>query len=185
MFRLARDARLPEVVRRSSTQAVTYQAVGATLRAELPSGYRHDRYERALPARSDVFALAVAGLASWQAHLGAGLAVEPLDPASEGATVAVAVRLGPITAIAPCRIVGVVDEPDCYAFAYGTLPGHPEEGEEAFIVRRSDSGATFTIVAFSRPADRLARLGGPVTRLIQRSTSRRYLDALARAVETG
>jgi uncharacterized protein (UPF0548 family) len=37
---------------------------------------------------------------------------------------------------APCRIVYVIDEPDRRGFAYGTLPGHPERGEEAFIISR-------------------------------------------------
>ena len=35
----------------------------------------------------------------------------------------------------PCRVVYVVDEPDRRGFAYGTLPGHPESGEELFLVR--------------------------------------------------
>ena len=34
----------------------------------------------------------------------------------------------------PCRVVYVIDEPSRRGFAYGTLPGHPESGEEAFIV---------------------------------------------------
>ena len=34
---------------------------------------------------------------------------------------------------APCRVVYVIDEPDIRGFAYGTLPGHPESGEERFV----------------------------------------------------
>lgn len=63
-------------------------------------------------------------------------------------------------------------------FAYGTLPGHPERGEEAFVVERAGIAATFSIVAFSRPAALAARLGGPIARGVQRRVTRAYLDAL-------
>lgn len=68
--------------------------------------------------------------------------------------------------------------PDRAGFAYGTLPGHPESGEEAFVVSRAPDGVRFTITAFSRPATWLARLGGPVTLLGQEYFTRRYLRAL-------
>lgn len=78
-----------------------------------------------------------------------------------------------------CRIVYVVDEPGAFGFAYGTLPAHPEQGEEAFVVRRDAGGAvTFAITAFSRPRHPLARIGGPVSRQVQVATTRRYLRAL-------
>jgi uncharacterized protein (UPF0548 family) len=60
----------------------------------------------------------------------------------------------------------VVDEPHRFGFAYGTLPGHPESGEEAFVIDDTDQGVVFQIVAFSRPAAALARLGTPVSRRI-------------------
>ncbi len=64
-------------------------------------------------------------------------------------------------------------------FAYGTLPGHPESGEEAFVVEQHDDGSVvFAITAFSRPATASARAAGPLGLLIQRYVTRRYLDAL-------
>ena len=149
-----------------------------TLRGLLPAGFRHERHEVVLPDRDDAFDRGAEGLRQWAPHLAAGLAVEPRDRPADGATVAVAAPLGPLTAVAVCRIVAVVDEPDRYGFAYGTLPGHPERGEEAFIVERANGRTTFGITAFSRPAELLARLGGPITRRIQRSTTNRYLDGL-------
>jgi uncharacterized protein (UPF0548 family) len=51
----------------------------------------------------------------------------------------------------PCRIVYCSDEPNRFGFAYGTLLGHPERGEEAFhVVRGPDDSVTAHIVAFSR-----------------------------------
>ena len=85
-----------------------------------------------------------------------------------------------LTTVAPCRVVYIVDEPDRFGFAYGTLPGHPEQGEEAFVVAKADDGAVrFTITAFSRPKEALARLGGPVTRFVQKRATKAYLDAMA------
>lgn len=158
----------------------TYDDVGATVYADaLPAGFRHDRYELELPARTGGFAVAVQGLRRWAPHLGAGLTVEPDRLPPVGSTVAVAAPVGPLTVIAVCRVVAIVDDPDRFGFAYGTLPGHPERGEEAFIVEQAEGRLVFRIVAFSKPAEMFARLGGPGTRRIQQATTTRYLHGLA------
>ena len=95
------------------------------------------------------------------------------------------VTLGPpvLALAAPCRIVGVINEPNKWGFAYGTLPGHPEQGEEAFLVSKSpDDDVKFEIWAFSRPGDPLVRLSGPIGRGIQRVGTKGYLRALSRFV---
>jgi uncharacterized protein (UPF0548 family) len=85
----------------------------------------------------------------------------------------------PVVVRAPVRVVYVVDEPRRRGFAYGTLPGHPECGEESFVVELGDDDAvTFEITAFSRPASRLARAAGPAGRAVQRWVTRRYVKAL-------
>ena len=184
MFRLGRvtSARLLAIAEARSASEVTYSPTGGTLTDSLPSGYHHDRYQRTLGDAPGAFERACDGLRGWQAHLGAGLVIQPRHAPSVGSTVVAAIALGPITAIAPCRIVAVVDEPRRFGFAYGTLPGHPESGEEAFTINNTDEGVTFHIVAFSRPAAALARLGKPVSRRVQSATTRRYLDGLARWV---
>ncbi|GAA4732513.1 hypothetical protein GCM10023350_14890 [Nocardioides endophyticus] len=48
--------------------------------------------------------------------------------------------LGPLALRIPCRVVYVVDEPERAGFAYGTLPGHPETGEELFLLSRLGDG---------------------------------------------
>jgi uncharacterized protein (UPF0548 family) len=97
-------------------------------------------------------------------------------------SIVVAIKLPLVTAIAPCRIVWTVDEGDSFGFAYGTLVGHPEAGEESFVVTRTAAGIRFEVVAVSRPAEFLARVGSPATRQIQRRTTSRYLSALRDAV---
>jgi uncharacterized protein (UPF0548 family) len=125
------------------------------------------------------------GLRTWQAHLGAGARIFPEGDFNPGETVLVVLAIGPIQVVAPCRIVYVIDEPDRFGFAYGTLQGHPEEGEEAFVVERLDPGhVQFGIRAFSRPADALARAIGPIGRLVQTRMTKRYQRGLQRWVQS-
>jgi uncharacterized protein (UPF0548 family) len=101
----------------------------------------------------------------------------------EGETVVVVTRVGPLHIVAPCRVVYVIDEPARYGFAYGTLPHHPEAGEESFVVEAEPDGAvTFTVASFSRPQELIARAGGPVTRMMQRHFTKAYVEALHRHV---
>jgi uncharacterized protein (UPF0548 family) len=84
----------------------------------------------------------------------------------------------------PARVVYVIDEPLRKGFAYGTLPGHPERGEEAFIVEyRDDDSVWLTIRAFSRPAGWLFWAGYPVVRLMQEIYTARYERALTRPID--
>ena len=84
---------------------------------------------------------------------------------------------------APCRVVYAIEEPGRHGFAYGTLPDHPECGEESFVLELPTDGAViFTITAFSRPATALARLAGPAGSFVQHRVTRRYLRALRNAV---
>ena len=110
---------------------------------------------------------------------GAGLRVPAATPrAAEGSSVVASFGVGPLRVPVPCRVVYVIDEPDRQGFAYGTLAGHPERGEELFLLTREDGVITFSIVAFSRPATLLTRLGGPVGHWVQDRITERYLRAL-------
>lgn len=121
---------------------------------------------------------AAADLFGWRVHERAGLVVRATGLAAGGAVVEMRLGLGPASVRIPCRVVAVVDEPDRRGFSYGTLPGHPECGEEEFLLERTAEGSLrFTVSAFSRPATLLARAGGPLTRVVQRVMTRRYLDA--------
>jgi uncharacterized protein (UPF0548 family) len=175
--------RLTELALAARASPYSYAEVGATRRS-LPDGYRVDRCSIELGRGPTAFDRGANGLRHWQAHLRAGVRVAPEDVEIEiGATVAVAVRVAFLTAVAPCRIVYVLDEADRFGFAYGTLAGHPERGEESFVVARAGDRVTFDIVAFSRPAGALARFGAPLARAVQTSVTRRYLMGLKSHVE--
>ena len=158
--------------------AFTYPEVGATA-AELPVGYQHLHASRVVGSGRELFEHCAETVMTWGVQRDAGLTVLPGERVRVGAENRLGLRLGPLRTSAPCRVVYVVDEPDRKGFAYGTLPGHPECGEESFVVSLADDGTVlFDVTAFSRPARWFARLGGPVTGLVQRHVTWRYLDAV-------
>jgi len=159
-----------------ATLQLTYQEVGATA-GPLPDGYHHVRKSAVIGHGRPRFEQAAARVMRWGMLRGAGVRV---DASSEVAAVGseVLVGLGPLHA--PCRVVYVVDDADRRGFAYGTLPGHPESGEELFAVRYDPATdeVNAEVVAFSRHATWWSRLGSPVTSLAQRVITTRYLTAL-------
>jgi uncharacterized protein (UPF0548 family) len=163
----------------------TYADFGATLRGTGPAGFRRDHYEIDLGSGDAIFERGVLGLKTWQAHRIRGVRVFPADAeVRTGVTVVVSLGLPVLALAAPCRIVGVVDEPGRWGFAYGTLPDHPEQGEEAFCVSQSAGGSVqFDITAFSRPGSALVRLAGPIGRSAQSRGAKGYLAALQRFVQ--
>src|SRR6476659_9696745 len=90
-------------------------------------------------------------LVAWDLHRVSGLRVAADGAARSGTTVVLGQRLGPVWALAPCRVVQHTDAPDRSGFAYATLPGHPEEGVEEFAVAREDGATWFEVTAVSRP----------------------------------
>lgn len=165
----------------------TYSEIGATLAGTKPTGYRNDHYETVLGAGLDVFRRAADGLQAWKAHRFPGVDVLPSGTEIHpGATVVVTFGTPVLSLAAPCRIVAVVDEPSRWGFAYGTLPGHPEQGEEAFEISIAANGTVrFEVTAFSRPGDATVRLLGPIGRAAQRAGTNAYLRALRRFVAQG
>ena len=144
-----------------------------------PPGYAHFSRTRQLPDSVD-FAAADRAMMTWQVQARSGLQVWASSLRVEpGVVVVLRLGLGAVGLNIPCRVVNVVDEPDRQGFSYGSLPGHPEAGEESFLLERGTEGAvTFTVSAYSRPASTLARLGGPATGWVQRWMTGRYLRAL-------
>ncbi|RVW04116.1 DUF1990 domain-containing protein [Rhodococcus xishaensis] len=155
---------------------LTYPEVGATA-GELPSGYRHVRRSIHLGRGEDTFLAASEALLGWNMHRRAGLRVHADTPTVEPGTDVVLRWFG---FTIPCRVVYVVDQPNRRGFAYGTLSGHPESGEERFCVERDADGTVqATITAFSRPGRWFTRLGDPIARAVQRHMTRRYLRAFS------
>lgn len=177
------DEDLRRILEASSRAEVTYSEVRATMSGDLPEGYRLDRYERPLGAGEGLFDRAVGALRRWQAQVGAGVEVFPREAeVVDGGTVLFVLRAFGLWTIAPCRVVYVSEDPSRFRFAYGTLPGHPECGEVVMAVSRDkDASVGARIDSFSRTVDPFARAALPLTRVLQKRVTNRYLVALAAA----
>ncbi len=169
---------------------VTYPAVGATAGTP-PAGYVVDHTRVRLGEGEAVFAAARAALAQWEQFRLGWVEAAPADtPLRPGAVVAVVARTFGVYWVNACRVIYAVDEDGPVrrvGFAYGTLPGHAESGEERFLVEwdRATGAVWYDILAFSRPRHPLARLGYPLARRFQRRFARDSAAAMRRAANAG
>lgn len=171
-------ALLPEASKQQLADAtLTYAEVGATANEEMPAGYLLlDRSQKLLGVDFDA---AAEQLLAWRVHERSGLKVAASRLTVEpDAVVLMRLGLGRVSLRIPCRVVYVISETDRVGFAYGTLPGHPESGEERFTIERDQAdGVSMRIRAFSKPATLLARASGPIGRAMQSIMTERYLTA--------
>jgi uncharacterized protein (UPF0548 family) len=167
----------------------TDSAVGATAR-EPPPGCVVDHTRIKVGEGEHAFQPAKAALQRWD-HFRLGW-VEPSSPEppiETGAVVAVLARVLGAWWLNACRIVYVIDEDGLttrFGFAYGTLPGHAESGEERFQVEwhHTDNSVWYDIVAFSRPNHWLTRLGYPIVRLVQKRFARDSAAVMLKSVNS-
>lgn len=194
MPRLSRPS--PAVVRAfldtQSALGFTYSAVGATATGP-PDGYVVDHTRVRVGDGERAFAAARAGLIRWDHfRLGwVGAFPADADDIRIGGVVAVVARTFGVWWLNACRVVYLVDDEQGtvrrWGFAYGTLPGHAECGEERFLVEwdQSDGGVWYDVLAFSRPRHVMARLGYPLARRFQRRFARDSAAAMVRIGTTG
>lgn len=168
------------------TSGFSYDEVGATLdpAADLPTGYAHLFHRTWLGSGPAAFAAAGDAVLGWRMHRAVGVRLRTdAQRAAPGGLVTVLLGVGRVGLTAPCAVVWALDEPTRAGFAYGTLPGHPECGEESFLVELAEDGTVwFTLTAFSRPARWFTRAGGPLVPLFQRLYARRCGSVLRRIV---
>lgn len=172
--------------------ALTYPAaqVGVTLGAlargdphvPLPPGYGRLRVRTRLGTGAALWAAAGSAVLDWRMHRALGVSIETTAPrAVPGARVTVGLGVGRLRLRAPCQVVRVVADGTRTGFAYGTLPGHPESGEEGFLVERDRHGTVYlTVTALSRPARWFLRVVTPAVRAFQWAYARRCGAVLRR-----
>ncbi|MGW8888567.1 DUF1990 family protein [Streptomyces sp. NPDC055749] len=177
----------------SPADALTYAPAGATCPGEgrwVTEVAGHRRYERTVVighGDRDWRAASEAVL-RWGVKRRSGFRVTPLGGAgervAEGGEYRITAGWGPFVVHEPVLVVAVVDTPDRCGFAYGTLPGHPVSGEEAFVVSRSPDGrVSLTLRSLTSRAPRgVWRRAFPVLLVAQRVYRRRYLRALRQPV---
>jgi uncharacterized protein (UPF0548 family) len=181
----------PEVIQAyvadQSARDFTYPHVGQTVTTP-PPGWVVDHTRIELGKGEGVFDRAKRALLHWR-HFDLGwVEASPVDtPVRSGETVAVLIRAFGIWWLNAARIVYVVDETvesvTRFGFAYGTLPGHVEAGEERFLVEldRTTDRVFYDIYAFSRPRHILTRIAPWQVRRMQKQFARDSSAAMMRA----
>ncbi len=167
----------------------SYYNVGYS-RQGTPPGFNCDHNRIQLGSGRQTFERAITAVKQWKMFQMPWVQLcWPGAPIETGAVVGVLVSHLGLWSLNACRIVYVIDEQgavDRFGFAYGTLPGHAERGEERFSVEyHSDDGSVwYDLFAFSRPGP-LARLAYPVARSLQRRFARDSKFAMRDAVSGG
>lgn len=166
---------------------LSYAAAGCT-RDQAPAGFVDDHERVFLGHGETIFHQARAAIERWQMfpQQMAGL-YWPTTPIEPGRVVGVLFHAKLFWSLNPCRIVYTIDrqgDVEQFGFAYGTLPGHIERGEERFLVewRRADNTVWYDLRAHSRPAHPLAWIGQPVVRMQQARFRRLSCAAMQAAV---
>ncbi len=163
----------------------SYPGVGFTRQATAPPGYDHDFNSITLGKGEVAWEAAKEGIRQWRMFPAGWSNIRQANaPIRAGEVVAMTVRVLGIWWLNSCRIVYVLDDERQFGFAYGTLPGHVERGEELFLVERTDDGQVrYSIRAFSQPRHWLARLGYPLARIYQRKFVRESKAFMLRFVQ--
>ena len=188
------SSRAIEAVVRSASE-LSYPEVGLTakldepgIRESLAARYDVDRHEFTLGTGFSVFRRASSALMCWHHFEIPWLHFHGSGPVVSGQVVATVTAVAGLWFTNPCRVVYVDSRSDSNSvtYAYGTLRGHAECGEERFSVSfdPSSDSVRYEIVAFSRPALLLSKLGYPLARRLQRRFAAASAEALARASTT-
>ena len=175
---------MDSAVRAAEFSRWSYDCVGQTA-AALPEGYTHDVRAGVVGRGASAWERAKSALREWeQFHLPWVRMYRRDTPIAEGEVVVFASRQLGIWALNVCRIVYVVDEPDRFGFAYGTLEGHAVSGEERFLLTRdaNSEDILFEVRKFSRLEHPVVKLAGAAARAVQSRFSRDAIEALRRAV---
>jgi uncharacterized protein (UPF0548 family) len=124
----------------------------------------------------------VQGMLTWQLQRRAGLRVRAeSDVVVPGTRVVSGFGVGPFRLNAPCEVVWVRrpvpgGAPQSAGFGYGTLPGHPVRGEEAFEVSIDATGQVLIhITAFGGPSNWFYAAGGALTKWARGHITSRYI----------
>lgn len=172
---------------RQRQEPFSYSEVGRS-RSGSPGGYDLDHNRVRLGRGPAVFEAACAALRRWEMFPAPWTRIEPAGaPIAEGSVVAIVAHAMGFWWLNACRIVYVLDETGPvrrFGFAYGTLTGHVERGEERFSVELlADGSVWYDVRAFSRPRYWPVRLGYPLARRLQRRFVRESQAAMQGAVE--
>ena len=188
LLRKPDDERLRKIMDGYRDDQPSYSEIGHT-RGQLPKGYQIDHHRIQLGTSRETFQRAKRALYDWQMFRLDWLEpCWPPQPVKEGALVGTLAHIFGLWTLNVCRVVYVVEESGAVekcGFAYGTLPGHVECGEERFTVEwhRDDDSVWYDLLAFSKPGHILTRLGYPMARRLQKRFAVDSMRTMVQAVQ--
>lgn len=164
----------------------SYPEVGASADTA-PSGYNVDHNRIRLGRGEGTWQRAVEAIRAWKMFSMPWVNLHwPCAPILVGTEAAVSIHHFGFYSLNACRIVYVVDEESPmkrFGFAYGTLAEHAESGEERFTIEwnRNKDEVWYDLLAFSRPRKVFAKLGYPLSRLLQKKFAEASKGAMLQA----
>jgi uncharacterized protein (UPF0548 family) len=195
LFRKPSEQLIRDYLSRQADQPYSYADVGGTRTSRKPSWRWNADHQRVLLGYGQsAFEKAEQAIENWRMFPPAVATICWPELPREGLHVAVLYRAPGFGwwLLLAARVIYLIDEAvhhngrtiQRFGFAYGTLPGHAERGEERFLVEweRSDDSVTYDLLAISRPRHWLAWLGYPYTRYEQARFRRLSGEAMQRAV---
>lgn len=168
-----------------TTLELTYGPVGATRSGAMPPGFHHLEVSGEIGRGQVAYRRAADGLMTFAMHRRATVHPRTSAPrAVAGVDFLGRLGIGSLSQAVPCRVVWAEEGERHTGFGYGTLPGHPEAGEEGFVVELHGDRVIATVRAYSRPATWYVRAAGALARWGQRLAAHLYLRML-RALASG
>jgi len=188
MFLIRRPStrEIEEFIKQSIDLPLSYDQIG--LAKQSPSDFSFDQARATIGQGKPVFERSKLALREWRHFEMGWVEIFPKNASIEpGTTLAVLVHHLGFWSLNGCRVVYELDKQPGdtrFGFAYGTLTNHAEMGEEVFEVSISPESeeVSYCIRAASKPRAVLARMGYPLTRLLQARFRRGSLAAMQHAV---
>jgi len=186
LIRHPSQRKIQEFIARSRDLPLSYSPIG--IAKESPRGFKVDEANGVVGRGAPDFERAKLALAAWR-HFDFGwVELFPRGAAIEpGSVVAVMVHHLGFWSLNGCRVVYTLGDRQTgstFGFAYGTLTNHAETGEENFEVslRPETEEVIYRIRAVSKPRAALAKLGYPLTRMLQARFRRDSIAAMIKGV---
>jgi uncharacterized protein (UPF0548 family) len=178
----------PRVLERFLTDShdrpLSYEPVG--IAQSPPSGYDLDEIAATIGHGAACFSRAKDALAAWK-HFDLGWVqlIQHTSSIEVGSIAAVLVGHLGFWSLNGCRVVYALGDRRTgsrFGFAYGTLVGHAERGEELFEVslEPESDNVIYRIRAVSRPSTLTVRVGYPIARRLQARFRRDSVEAMRR-----
>jgi uncharacterized protein (UPF0548 family) len=141
--------------------------------------YRRSEVSTVLGSGDDLWDRATREVLCWKVKTASGFSVDSTGPVRQDDRVLITASLLGVRIMEPVEVVAVIETAGRVGFAYRTRPGHPVDGEEAFIVHRDGEEVHFTVRSLTRAAPQQPwRTLYPLLLVAQRLARRRYLRAL-------